>query len=975
LSGSYQGGTAGLKVRLVRGEWLGGALEGRADIGWDKGISLFGDLYGREIKPENLHPRWPGLINLKARGKFYRPEAGKKQIFLSVDLLESRFQGRELKGGIKGYWDQDSLKIDRAELSGRGFGFSGQGVLSQGLDFRTRVDDLAALLPGSRGALSAGGWIRWRKGRFGGRISLEGKDIFWREMGAGGLNLEAALDQEKPDTALDLEARVSRPVYRSWAADYFSGQVRGTLSAQKAALFLNGLPGKVGKVRAGLEGAYHDRQWEGRLVSFSGEVSQEGAFRLESPAVILLGIDRFRLAPCRISGNSGEGLDLSADLELDPLSGSLSMGWQGIDPDLFRSYLKGFRPAGRTTGLIKAKILDQGRMDLLARGDFRGSLEIEGRKVDLARSSLNLAWDGLGLRADFDLQTSRQARFWGRAESEEKGHPAFPERGKVSAQWTGLDIDQLLPQRPAALQTRGQLRGRIEGEWSKGPSFNLKGGVSLAGGSLSWKEKGDSLTALVKKGEAGFQGRAEGLKGDLVLEMERHGRINGDFHLPLPARFPLRLKPAGPLEIRLQADLQEKGLMTALWPEAKLSGQGRIKGNVSARGTWERPSFEGDLELTEPGADLAPLGLRVRDITARASFSQDRIIINSLIMHSGPGQLNGRGALRLKDWKIAEIEGRLFGRDFQAVNRTDIQALASPDLTFSGPPGKLSVQGVLEIPQALISGGQPQGFKRASPDLRIIDSPALSLKERVFPIQGEIRLVLGRKVRLKADGLEGLLRGSLGLKIKNSRDISATGEIGIVEGTYLLQGQKLRVTQGRFSFSGPPDNPLIDMIALRSIRRQQRLEEGVDEVQAGIVVTGRIGSPLVKLYSRPPMPEGDILSYILFGEPLKQGTGQQELALLGKAAKTLLGRGMPGELSGLIDLDTLEVRSEGADFSSSVVTVGKYLDPRLYLGLGGSLFSNSYQVILRYSLTPHLEIETKGGTQSGGGIYFKMEFE
>jgi translocation and assembly module TamB len=52
-----------------------------------------------------------------------------------------------------------------------------------------------------------------------------------------------------------------------------------------------------------------------------------------------------------------------------------------------------------------------------------------------------------------------------------------------------------------------------------------------------------------------------------------------------------------------------------------------------------------------------------------------------------------------------------------------------------------------------------------------------------------------------------------------------------------------------------------------------------------------------------------------------------------------------------------------------------YLDPRLYAGIGGSLFSKSYQVILRYSLTKHIEVETKAGTESGANIYYKVEFE
>jgi translocation and assembly module TamB len=211
--------------------------------------------------------------------------------------------------------------------------------------------------------------------------------------------------------------------------------------------------------------------------------------------------------------------------------------------------------------------------------------------------------------------------------------------------------------------------------------------------------------------------------------------------------------------------------------------------------------------------------------------------------------------------------------------------------------------------------------------------------------------------------------------LNGTQSIRAQGEIQVARGHYLLQNQKLEITRGRFSFKGSPENPAINLLALRSIPGRQRLGEWTEDIQAGIAVTGTLEKPVVKLYSRPPLSETDILSYILFGEPLKAGTGQQNLALISKAAGVLVGGNLQGKLSGLFNLDILELQSENGDLSRSVITVGKYLNPRLFLGLGGSLFDNTYQVILRYALTPYLEIETKGGTHSSGGIYFKMDFE
>jgi translocation and assembly module TamB len=337
--------------------------------------------------------------------------------------------------------------------------------------------------------------------------------------------------------------------------------------------------------------------------------------------------------------------------------------------------------------------------------------------------------------------------------------------------------------------------------------------------------------------------------------------------------------------------------------------------------------------------------------------------------------LNGKATFRLTNGKIAGIEGQLTGKNFQFVNRPDIQALGSPELDFSGAPDQIQVHGKIEIPEALITGGPVQGIKKASPDVVIVDAPPALPSGQAFPIQGEIVLGFGEKVRVKVEGLNTLLKGNVRVTLKNSKDLKAEGEIRADQGVYLVQGSKLEIIRGRLIFRGSPDNPGLDILAYRTIRGRQRLEDWVDEVKAGVVVTGTVRTPLVRLYSQPTMTESDIMSYILFGTPMGRGTDRTDLAILGKAARVLVGERAETSLISRLDLDSLDIQSSGGDVSRSIVTVGRYLGPRLYLGLGGSLFSNTYQIILRYALTPRLEVETKGGTQSGGGIFFKVDFE
>jgi translocation and assembly module TamB len=974
LAGTLQGGFSGIEVQLKTSEWLQGLIEGRVQIQWKEGVTLEGALQGRQLRPEGIQRGWKGLVNLEARGRARWDDKGFQDGDLDLRFPESQFQGKTLQGGIKARLDQEGLRVEEAGLQGRGFRFSGKGILAEGLKIEGKVDDLSALWPEGRGSCQAQGRVRWRKDRFGGDIQLEGKDLAWGDVRIGGLKMDASLDQENKDTAIQGRVRLQTPAFRTYLGDSLFVEVKGTLAQQEIAF--SGKSAQA-RVQAVLEGSYKNKLWQGKILQLLGETAQGKNFKLQSPAALQISPDRIQLSPSIFLGEGEERLQMATDLDLKNMTGFTSLNWQQIDLSRFGSY-QGEVLFGRSTGQAEVKWLGPDRLQMQARADLHGTLPIKDRPLNLSRAGFTVSWDDAGLRASWNVETADQARLWGQAASAEKGHPALPRQITFNGQWEGLDLNYFSAMSHPAVRVEGRCSGQAAGEWWSEGVFKLKGNSKINSGSLGWKDPETHLNARVKMAEAGIDWQGNRLQGNLNLELEGYGKITGDFNLPLMNRFPVTMDGKGPIEASIKGDLRERGLMAALLPEAVLSGQGRIQGQVSARGTWDNPNLQGGFDLTEPEVEIRPLGIRIRNIAARGIFDQDRINITSLKMVSGPGAINGTALFRLKKWRIESLEGKLTGDRFQFVNRPGLEAQGSPRIDFSGSPDRLVVGGILEIPEALLSGGQPEKVKRASPDVVIVDRPVEpKQKETVLPIQGQIRLVLGKEVRLKADGLEGNLEGTVDMRLKDSRDIKAFGEIKMVQGTYLLQGQKLTITRGRVIFNGPAENPGLDVLAIRRIRGVQSMEKWVDEVRAGFMVTGTLNKPLIRLYSQPPLSDTDIMSYILFGQATSQGGGQQNMAVLGQAAKTLMGKVMKGgNVPGILNPDVLEVRSESSsDPAQSMLTVGKYLDPRLFLGVGGSLFSSSYAVILRYSLSRNLEIETKGGTSSGGGIYFRMNFE
>jgi translocation and assembly module TamB len=597
----------------------------------------------------------------------------------------------------------------------------------------------------------------------------------------------------------------------------------------------------------------------------------------------------------------------------------------------------------------------------------------ESLKLERLQGMTKLNWDEKGLFASWKLELAEGGKAHGQLSSPHPARFALPPQGKLDVTWEGINLNKLRPWLPPPLTIEGHLAGRLDGQWMAGLHLNVNGGVKISQGSFIWKGKNGEMRVRLKTADLNLTWQEEQLAGELSLVLEKYGHAKGNFKLPLAARLPPDFQVKGPVFLFLEAQVQEKGLVQTLFPDWIQESQGMLGLNITASGTWKEPRMEGHLKLTGAGAYLPTAGVHIKELGAEVLFTGDQIRVTSFQARSGQGQIEGTAFLRLRDQKISHFEGRLKGDRFQTVYLPELQVLISPHLNFERTGEKLAVRGEILIPELLLLDRQTEGVIRPSPDVVIVDEKEALAPSVAFPLDIQVRVILGDKVLVKAEGIDARLTGDLSIRGENSKEMAARGEIQAVQGHYNAYGQKLEITRGRLLFNGPADRPTLDVLALRKIGR------GFEEVQAGVTVTGPIRSPLIRLYSKPAMPETDILSYIVLGHPLSKGSNKEQTTLLMEAAGALLSTGesvlLKNQLSSRLGIDTLDIQTGGGDISRSLVTVGKYLNPRLYVGLGGSLFTNTYQIILRYSLTKSIELESKTGTVSGANIYFKVEFD
>jgi translocation and assembly module TamB len=77
-----------------------------------------------------------------------------------------------------------------------------------------------------------------------------------------------------------------------------------------------------------------------------------------------------------------------------------------------------------------------------------------------------------------------------------------------------------------------------------------------------------------------------------------------------------------------------------------------------------------------------------------------------------------------------------------------------------------------------------------------------------------LALDLGKQLRLKGRGIDTSLQGTLKLTNPQGR-LALNGTVRTVRGTYKAYGQNLRIERGEIMFSGPMDDPRLDIYAAR----------------------------------------------------------------------------------------------------------------------------------------------------------------
>ncbi|HEY3277066.1 MAG TPA: translocation/assembly module TamB domain-containing protein [Syntrophorhabdaceae bacterium] len=1002
LGGAFEGAGKEVTIDLTRGAFLEGRVTGRIEVK-DEGTTIVSaTLKTRDINPALVAKGWRGAINADISGEARVTEGRAPAITVKAILLKSMVREKPVQGIIDASLQENNLSIAHLRLYGDGFDVSAQGNLRERLEFKLALRDLGLFVPETGGSVNAEGWGRWKDGKGAGSVNAKGRNISARDLRLSSVKMDISMGT---DGSMKAAAGLTGIAYKTLNLRSLSALLEGKQSAHFLKLRAQW---QGGDLDAAFVGGYRKEQWTGEMKSLAARDTRHGGFNLVGPARLSLSRESISIEPIVLAGVKDEKLRLNAYVDMKKKEGFVDARWDRIDLGRAGPFLQGGDAvSGQVSGNLEARWRGGNVQSIAARLNGSGAFSSDGLLIGVPRVDTSLRWDLNGLASSIDVKLSPTGRIWGEASSGEGVRLDLPRSAGFSLSWESLDLQMARAFVPAPVNLKGSLNGTVKGRLLPERSIDVRAETRLENGSVAWKSGQGVMTAAIRTAKADATWRGNSLRGEMTLALADYGRLEGAFQLPLSARLPVTAEKDGPVSLLVSGSIREKGLITAFFPGFVRESHGRLDIKATAAGTWQRPGLKGNLILSGAGAYLPAAGVELKDVSARAEVTEDRVTLTSLEIHSGAGKMEGKGNVRLKSFKVEEFEGTITGKNFQAVYLPELRVQINPDLRMSGTSEQLIVRGTVTVPEASLYSQQTQVVK-ASHDVRVIDRPVPARKPFSFAVDGGVEIIMGDKVTIAAEGVNAALGGKVFLMGTSIDDIRAKGEIDIRKGNYRTYGVKLDIERGRIVFDGGPvEAGTLDILALRKVSETRAGEMRPTEIKAGVLVTGPLQSPVINLYSRPRMADTDVLSYMVLGTPLQ---GTSETALLIQAAEALLPKSqstsLKDRLQSYLGIDTLGIETrpvqsttttqtiptlgqtgqmqtgqtqtgslQTSTTTQSLVTVGKYLTPRLYVSLGRSVLSNENLVTMRLTLSKRWELQSQTGTQSGVGLFYKIEFD
>ncbi len=535
--------------------------------------------------------------------------------------------------------------------------------------------------------------------------------------------------------------------------------------------------------------------------------------------------------------------------------------------------------------------------------------------------------------------------------------------GRAVVNLNRFDLAMLKPFMPDTTQASGVFSGKADVSWDTTKEGLPQGQVTLNGRNVKVTQSVNDAPLPVAFDTLNLTADLHNNRAELgwLIRLTNNGQFDGQVQVTDPQG---RRNLGGNVNIR-NFNL---AMVNPIFSRGEKAA-GMINANLRLGGDVQSPQLLGQLQLSGLDVDGNFMPFDMQPSQLAVNFNGTRSTLAGVV-HTQQGQINLSGDAdwsQIDNWRArVAAKGSRVRITVPPMVRLDV----SPDVVFEATPSLFTLDGNVDVPWArIVVHDLPESAVGVSSDMVMLNDNLQPEKPQSagIPINSNLNIHVGNNVRIDAFGLKARLTGDLKVA-QDKQGLGLNGQINIPSGRFHAYGQDLIVRKGELLFSGPPDQPLLNIEAIRNPDATE------DDVIAGVRVTGTADEPKAEIFSDPAMSQQMALSYLLRGQGLD--SEQSDSAAM---TSMLIGLGVAqsgqvvGKIGETFGVSNLALDTQGVGDSSQVVVSG-YVLPGLQVKYGVGIFDSLATLTLRYRLMPKLYLEAVSGVDQALDLLYQFEF-
>ena len=383
----------------------------------------------------------------------------------------------------------------------------------------------------------------------------------------------------------------------------------------------------------------------------------------------------------------------------------------------------------------------------------------------------------------------------------------------------------------------------------------------------------------------------------------------------------------------------------------------QIKAAIS-KGTFEIPSiglFLNNLQAIIEGDSLC---LHIKDLKA-----QDTEKTSGSLLGSGELDFSNLSSPHNANFKY---QLQLGVKNVTLLDMENLKGISSGDLQVTGDRNGVLFKGKGNVHKLEFLVDNAVNAKKYPLPILFTDE-TLNKTPSLYPVLFDIDLHLENYGNVTGQNLSSEWSGKAHLG-GSTQELSLTGKMKLINGEYRLNGKNIEIKEGEIRFNG-------NIFKETTVFALSQIE--LKDLIAEIIVRGHLDTLNLTLRSNPPLPQREILSWILFNQGARHITGLEGEQLnrsLSEFTKGGSRKNILSDIQGKLGIDSIDLDRRTFSYDEEVsLKLGKYLSKNLFVGVSRGINSEVNRIGFEASLNQHWKVQGEIGDNAQGQLHLKWK--